>query len=432
MRILLTGANGFIGGAILAKLLTMPQHQITCAVRDTFTFTRRYPNLKVIGCDYLHDTDISLWASRLIDIDVIINCVGVLQPKTDDDAWKIHYHTPKALTAAAVQLGTKKIIHISALGIETNIISYASSKKAYDDYLKEQPITSVTLRPSLIYGEGSYGGTSYFRGLAGLPKFIPLPDGGKQLFQPVFLDDLAGIAAALVDKTSVPKLQLDVVGPEQLSLADIVQRIRAWLGLPPAKIISIPSCIAKFCCKIGDFIGNKVMNSTSYSMLMQNNITTSKESAFFLVNTPLIPLTMSAALQRIPSHVQDQWHAKLYFLKPLLRIALGLFWLWSGLVCLFFAPGAVHQFLSAHQVSPSFQNAIIIIGGLIDSILGTMTLFKIKLARVLQTQLIVMLGYLMGGSLFFPQLWLDPFAALSKILPLFVATLMLLALEIER
>ena len=36
------------------------------------------------------------------------------------------------------------------------------------------------------------------------------------------------------------------------------------------------------------------------------------------------------ALANEPAHVQDRWHARLYFLRPLLRLTLGLFWLCTG------------------------------------------------------------------------------------------------------
>lgn len=80
---------------------------------------------------------------------------------------KHHFVTPKALFNAAVKAKVKKVIQISALGVETTKVDFATSKKTCDEYLLSLPIDAVVLRPSLVYSAGSYRGTSLFRGLAG-------------------------------------------------------------------------------------------------------------------------------------------------------------------------------------------------------------------------------------------------------------------------
>ena len=99
--------------------------------------------------------------------------------------WNIHYEAPKAIFEACVEQGIKKIIQISALGIDKVDVPYAKSKLAIDNYLQTLDIDSTIVRPGLVYGKGAYGGSSLFRGLAGLPFILPMPGRAEQLQQPI-------------------------------------------------------------------------------------------------------------------------------------------------------------------------------------------------------------------------------------------------------
>src|SRR3990167_2873495 len=163
MNILVTGASGFIASQVVTDLITAG-HSVTCCVRNTSYTKNLFPTAKILSCDFINDTTSDHWINRLNNIDVVINCVGILYHPNKKIIWAIHYDTPRALFDACVKVGIKKIIQISALGVDKSDVDYAKSKKAADDYLQTLPISSIILRPSLVYGRGSYGGTSLFRG----------------------------------------------------------------------------------------------------------------------------------------------------------------------------------------------------------------------------------------------------------------------------
>jgi nucleoside-diphosphate-sugar epimerase len=201
MHILVTGASGFIASQIVTDLLHKG-HTVTCCVRNTAYTQRLFPQSKVIACNFITDTHADIWEQRLRGIDIVINCVGILYHPNKKIIWAIHRDTPIALFDACVKAGIKKIIQISALGIEANAFAYAASKKAADDYLLTLPLSSIILRPSVVYGKGSYGGTSLFRGLAGLPYIIPMPGNGKQELQPIHIADLSRAVSYLIVQPS--------------------------------------------------------------------------------------------------------------------------------------------------------------------------------------------------------------------------------------
>lgn len=140
MNVLITGASGFIASQVVTDLIAA-RHSVTCCVRDASYTKNLFPTTTILPCNFINDTIIDAWITRLKNIDVVINCVGILYHPSEKIMWAIHYDTPRALFDACVEMGIKKIIQISALGIDQLDMPYAKSKKAADDYL----ITCATL-----------------------------------------------------------------------------------------------------------------------------------------------------------------------------------------------------------------------------------------------------------------------------------------------
>jgi len=73
-------------------------------------------------------------------------------------------------------------------------------------------------------------------------------------------------------------------------------------------------------------------------MLVQNNITDLQATAQFHNQIGFIPMDFISGICSQPSTVQDHWHARLYFLKPLLQISIAFIWLFTAAFSLFFYP----------------------------------------------------------------------------------------------
>lgn len=167
MRILLTGANGFIGSELTSDLLKAG-HDVAAAVRDPAKFLRRFPGTTVVLADFNVLTTSAQWLPLLTGLDCVINCAGILQSRAGQSASSIHTHAPLALFQAAHSLGVRKIIQISAVSADADT-EYAQSKSAADKGLMAMDADWVILRPSLVYGRQAYGGTAMLRALAACP-----------------------------------------------------------------------------------------------------------------------------------------------------------------------------------------------------------------------------------------------------------------------
>lgn len=224
MKILLTGASGFIGTHITAAL-TSAGHEVIAATRAH-------------GFDFSRMRTASDWLPHLQGVEAVINSVGIIVESRGQTFAALHYHAPVALYHACAQAGVKRVIQISALGADEHAFtSYQLSKKTADDVLRSLPLEWFVLRPSLVYGPGGKS-TALFQRLAALPV-IPLVGGGAQQVQPAHVDDLvAAVMACLA--TSHAQRTIDVVGPQAMTFVEWLQRLRTHSGKSIAKTFSAP------------------------------------------------------------------------------------------------------------------------------------------------------------------------------------------------
>ncbi|MFD2264633.1 NAD(P)H-binding protein [Lacibacterium aquatile] len=414
MRILLLGATGFIGRHIASRLLRQG-HEVVAGVRDTASARRRFPDIAVSRIDLERLTAPEQWLPLLDGIDGVVNCAGILQSGRDGSADAIHAAAPKALFDACARRGIRKIVQISAVSADDAAgTEYARTKKAADDYLRSLDLDWTVLRPSLVYAQGSFGGTSTLRGLAGLPFVMPLIGEGDQRFQPIHADDLAETVARSLTDPNLSHVTLDPVGPETLTLKDMLVLLRAWLDLPPARFLKLPMPLVAGIAKLGDIVGRGPMRSTALEQMTYGNVS---DPAAFATAIGFTPRKMSDALRDAPSHVQDRWHARLYFLKPLLTLILILLWAGSGIAGLLNPPPGGDAILAKLGLPPLMADVFCLWDLLIAAAL---TLgWRPKLMGL--AQLATVGSYTLGIGLLEPALWVDAYGPLLKNLPILAA-----------
>ncbi|PHQ78105.1 MAG: oxidoreductase [Coxiella sp. (in: Bacteria)] len=428
MNILVIGANGFVAREIIIALKQAGHHITACARRHSCLLTAI--GIKdIIRADFLKDTTTECWLPRLNAIDVVINCVGVFQTNKKN-MWKIHVDTPKALFQACEQVGIKKIVHLSALGIDKIDTPYATSKLAIEQFLATLSIDSTIIRPSFVYGEGAYGGSALFRGLAALPYIIPMPGRAQQLLQPVHIKDLARMACDAIHLSG--KRLLCAVGPEKIPLKSLLPKLRGWLGFKKAIALPMPMWPLKLASLVGNLIYNAPLGGTGIKMMQLDNVASPEQEQTLQDTLSFKPRGFSAGLESMVSSIENRWHARLYFLKPLLRLSIAFIWLFTGIISLCAAHTQGFPLLQQAGIPSSWQPALLYGGAGVDLLLGTATFlnYRLRLMGTLQTLLIVV--YTVIASFYLPLIWLHPLGPLAKNIPLLAAIWVMMALEDAR
>ena len=427
MRILLLGASGFIGREVGAALQARG-HAVVPGVRRA-SLAPAFATQAPIEIDLARDRDAQTWLPRLEGIDAVVNCAGILQERRGGRAEAIHVHGPAALYAACVRSNARRVVLVSAISATPSAgTAYARTKLAGEDALRSTALDWVVLRPSLVYARGAYGGTALLRGLAALPGFIPLPGDGNQAFQPIHMDDLAHAVVTAVESDALVRRTLEPVGPDVVTLRAIVADYRRWLGLRPAVVVSVPAALARAAARIGDLVGG-TLNSTAWAQLQHGN---TGDAGGYARDSGLSPLGWREGLARHPAHAQDRWHARLYFVRPLLRIALALLWIASGVVGAASVADWSGPVADALGISRDSGAALLGFSCLLDVALGALVLARWRPAVLAAAQMAVVTGYTVAAGILQPALWLDPFGPLLKNLPVLAAIAALAAIEEDR
>lgn len=423
MRIFLTGASGFIGQHLIRVLLNQTSHQIIACVRNPTLWRNRFPQIEWVSGDYSMDHSPEDWKSRLQNIDVIINAVGIIQEQKEQTFQALHTDAPIALFKAAEQLGIRKIIQISALGATSQALShYHQSKYVADEYLKSLNVDAMILYPSIVLGQGG-GSTQLFSALSALP-IIPLIEKGKQLLQPIDINDFSQCVIKLLENWQTGCIEL--VGSQRIALKDLLKEFRSWLGFSPTFFLSIPLFLIRLFIPLAKLF-NVPLNQETLNMLLQGNYGDQTRLQTILEKTPR---NITTALQYMPITTAERWQAQLFFLRPLLRLSIAFIWIFTGLVSGWLYPlEESYKLLAATGISGIIAPFALYGAAGLDLGLGIATLFAYRLRWVVALQITLMLSYTIIISFSLFDLWLHPFGAISKNIPLLVATLILLVLE---
>jgi uncharacterized protein YbjT (DUF2867 family) len=428
VRVLLTGATGLIGSAVLVGLVR-EGHAVVAVARPGRVCTELGAT-RWLGLDIARAGRAGDWLPHLAGIDAVVNCAGVLQDGPRDSTRAVHVEGAAALFAACEQAGVRRVIQVSAVGVDrAAVTAFGRTKLAGDQALMTRNLDWVILRPSVVVGRAAYGGSALLRGLAALPVVPQMPDAGE--LQIVQIGDLVRTVVYFLRPDAPARVALDVVGPERLSVTDAVLAYRRWLGWGKARVVRLPRWLVHGLSGAGDIAGllgwRSPMRTTARRELARG--ATGDASEWRRI-TGIAPQSLADALAGEPASVQERWFARLYLVKPLVLGVLALFWIATALLPFGPAWDASMRFTTEDGLMLAPLVAIAV--AVVEATIGV----AIAVRRTARPALLAALGLtilqLALGTVFAPEVWLGQRGPLLREVPLLVLTLVALAILDER
>ncbi|MBW8811850.1 MAG: SDR family oxidoreductase [Caulobacterales bacterium] len=429
MRVLITGATGFIGSAVLARLLA-EGHEVHAVTRRAGSAARRLSPARWIELDMARAVTPQAWAPHLAGVEAVVNCAGALQDGGRDSVEAVHHAGPAALFAACEAAGVRRVIQISAIGADRGQLSAFSRTKAEGDAdLARRDLDWVILRPSVVVGRSAYGGSALFRALASLPLLPRIGAAGE--LQIVQLDDVVETIAVLLPPEAPARVALELAGPERLSFDQVVATYRQWLGYRPAR--AVPGAfLMPLMYRLGDLAGllgwRPPIRSNARREMVRGAV---GDPGPWMAATGIRPRPFGEALAAEPASVQERWFASLYLLKAAVFTIFALFWIATFAISV--GPGfAAGERLMLEAGAGPLAGPSVVAGAIADLLVGLAIAWRPTARRGLWAALGLSLFYLVAGSILVPRLWAEPLGPMTKIFPIMALNLIALAILEDR
>lgn len=239
MRIVITGANGAVGQAIL-RLATPTQgshYTLVAAVRSD----RARAELPLLPDDQIARIsyeDPSTLNAAFTGASAVIHLAGILVEQPGSTYQNGNVETTRRVAEAAAQSGVEKLVYVSAIGADQRSPNrYWRTKGEAEVLVRACGCSHTILRVPLLLGPGTEGSAALQRHLS--RPAVALLGGGRNLQQPLHVADVARAAIRSADPLVALDRTLDLVGPVSLPDREILQRAAALRGRT-VRIRSIP------------------------------------------------------------------------------------------------------------------------------------------------------------------------------------------------
>jgi uncharacterized protein YbjT (DUF2867 family) len=243
MKVLVTGATGFVGAEVLQQLHSaahsiriLARHPRSCRVRK---LANQY-EIEIHPGDVLEAKTIE---GSLTGVEAAIHLVGIISEAGNQTFENVHIRGTQNLVDASRKSGIKRLVHMSALGTRAQAKSrYHQSKWAAEEIVRQSGLAFTIFRPSLIYGADDLF-VNLFEKLSRYSPFLPVMGSGRGKLQPIGVD---AVARAFVKSLTEPEAigqAYELVGPNRLTLVEVLdtilevtgrRRIRLHLPMPLA------------------------------------------------------------------------------------------------------------------------------------------------------------------------------------------------------
>ena len=289
------GAGGFLGKHLMRQL-TKLDYRVKVATRNPYLKGYLKPlgnpgQIELFKTNIFNPEDVK---QVLKNCDLAINLVGILYETRKQTFNQIHAQFPNLLSELCNELGIKKLVHVSALGVkEGHPSQYMQSKLQGEKNIQDTFKQSVILRPGIMFGPED----KFFNIFATLAQFspaLPLIGGGKTVFEPIYVGDVAQtIVKSLELNNSKPSIY--ELGGANYSFKELMQILLSEIN-KKRFLIPIPWGMAKFQSYFLQMLPTPLLTPDQVTMLRYDNVVSGEYKT--LKNLKIKPTTIQSILPK--------------------------------------------------------------------------------------------------------------------------------------
>jgi uncharacterized protein YbjT (DUF2867 family) len=240
--ILLTGATGTVGHALLPMLLEQGE-EVRVLVRDPRRLGRHRVEVRLALGDLAELRDPHLQRQALRGVDTVIHLAAAIRDQPRAPVEELNGLATARLLRAAEAMGVERFVFFSALGAsEFQRTRFFRAKALAEKAVLSSSLAGTVFAPSIVYDPHDPWVT-LMRRLALLPV-MPISGSGQARYQPIWARDVARcVGAALADSDAPQRIEL--AGPEALSYDQIAKTIARSTGRE-RPLLHVPLGLVRF------------------------------------------------------------------------------------------------------------------------------------------------------------------------------------------
>ena len=259
MKILLTGANGYIGMRLLPQLLEMG-HEVVCTVRDEARFSidkEMRAQIEVLEVDFLKEVEPFKIPK---DIDVAYFLIHSMSSSIQDFD-TLEAKTAENFNAYLSETQVKQVIYLSGIVNEENLSKHLWSRKNVERILYEGSFKLTVLRAGIIVGSGS-SSFEIIRDLCEKLPFMITPKWVLTKTQPIAIRDILAFLTGVLGNEKTYNDSFDIAGPDVLTYKQMLEQYAEVRGFKNY-ILTVPVMTPKLSSYWLYFV-----TSTSYKLAL--------------------------------------------------------------------------------------------------------------------------------------------------------------------
>lgn len=227
------GGTGFVGGEIARELRRRGRRVVVLSSRGEAARGQLPDDIELRTADVHRPEGLAAALQGVDELVVSLAFPGlpVEQPRKGYTFMEVDAAGTQRLVSAARQAGVARVVYVSGAGAAHDAQRHWFRAKAVaEDAVRASGLAWTILRPTWVYGPGDVS-LNRFLGFARTLPFVPLTNLGRQQLAPVFVGDIARLAADSLEQDAAVEQVFEVGGPEAMPMREVIRRAMAVAGL---------------------------------------------------------------------------------------------------------------------------------------------------------------------------------------------------------